>query len=80
PLPAAGFVVLGFSPDPIGKIIRFAGQVGLTFPLLSDEVHAVAEAYGAWGAKKYYGRTFEGLFLSTIGVSPDGKGTHAQYN
>ena len=79
-LTAAGYVVLGISPDPIGKIIRFAEQEGLTFPLLSDEDHAVAEAYGAWGEKKNYGRTSEGLIRSTIVVGPDGKVTHAQYN
>ena len=79
-LTAAGYVVLGISPDPIGRIIRFAEQEGLTFPLLSDEDHAVAEAYGAWGEKKNYGRTFKGLIRSTIVVGPDGKVTHAQYN
>ena len=79
-LTAAGYRVLGISPDPIGKIIRFAQQESLTFPLLSDEDHAVAEAYGAWGEKKNYGRTYEGLVRSTVVVGPDGRVTHAQYN
>ncbi len=79
-LKAAGYVVLGISPDPIGKIIRFAQKEQLTFPLLSDEDHAVAEAYGAWGEKKNYGRTYEGLIRSTIVVDPAGKVSLAQYN
>ncbi|MDO5633273.1 MAG: thioredoxin-dependent thiol peroxidase [Micrococcus sp.] len=77
---ADGYVVLGISPDPIGKIIRFAAAESLTFPLLSDEDHAVAEAYGAWGEKKNYGKVYEGLIRSTIVVGPDGTVTLAQYN
>lgn len=76
----AGYVVLGISPDPIGKIIRFAEKESLTFPLLSDEDHAVAAAYGAWGEKKNYGRVYEGLIRSTIVVAPDGTVELAQYN
>ncbi|MDY6055693.1 thioredoxin-dependent thiol peroxidase [Micrococcus sp.] len=79
-LMAAGYRVLGISPDPIGKLIRFAEKESLTFPLLSDEDHAVAEAYGAWGEKKNYGRTYEGLIRSTVVVGPDGRVTLAQYN
>ena len=79
-LTAAGYVVLGISPDPIGRIIRFAEQEGLTFPLLSDEDHAVAEAYGAWGEKKNYGKTYEGLIRSTVVVDEAGDVALAQYN
>ena len=79
-LTSAGYVVLGVSPDPIGKIIRFAQQEQLTFPLLSDEDHAVAAAYGAWGEKKNYGKTYEGLIRSTVVVGPDGRVQHALYN
>lgn len=79
-LAASGHVVLGISPDPIGRIIRFAQAEQLTFPLLSDEDHAVAEAYGAWGEKKNYGKTYEGLIRSTVVVGPDGRVTHALYN
>ncbi|MGC5048838.1 thioredoxin-dependent thiol peroxidase [Micrococcus porci] len=79
-LTAAGYRVFGISPDPIGKIIRFARNEGLTFSLLSDEDHAVAAAYGAWGEKKNYGRTSEGLIRSTVVVGPDGRVTLAQYN
>jgi peroxiredoxin Q/BCP len=77
---AAGYRVLGVSPDPVEKLAAFAAKEELSFPLLSDQDHAVAEAYGAWGEKKNYGRTYEGLIRSTIVVDPDGKVALAQYN
>ena len=49
--------VLGISPDKPAKQKRFDEKYGLGFPLLSDEDHAVAEAYGAWGEKSMYGRS-----------------------
>lgn len=79
-LQSAGYEVLGISPDPVGKLASFAEKEGLTFSLLSDETHAVAEAYAAWGEKKNYGRTYEGLIRSTVVVDPDGKVALAQYN
>ena len=79
-LQAAGYDVLGISPDPVAKLAKFADTEALTFPLLSDADHAVAEAYGAWGEKKNYGKTYQGLIRSTIVVGPDGKVTVAQYN
>jgi peroxiredoxin Q/BCP len=77
---AAGYRVLGVSPDPVEKLAAFAAKEELSFPLLSDQDHAVAEAYGAWGEKKNYGQTYEGLIRSTIVVDPDGKVALAQYN
>ncbi|WP_104178956.1 thioredoxin-dependent thiol peroxidase [Arthrobacter sp. B0490] len=79
-LGGAGYRVLGISPDPVGKLASFTEQESLTFPLLSDEDHAVAEAYGAWGEKKNYGRTYEGLIRSTVVVDGDGRVAVAQYN
>lgn len=79
-LQAAGYDVLGISPDPVAKLAKFTAAQDLTFPLLSDEDHAVAEAYGAWGEKKNYGKTYQGLIRSTIVVDPDGKVALAQYN
>jgi peroxiredoxin Q/BCP len=79
-LQAAGYDVVGISPDPVKALAKFAADEGLTFPLLSDEDHAVAEAYAAWGEKKNYGRTYMGLIRSTIVVDPDGKVSLAQYN
>ena len=79
-LQQSGFAVLGISPDPVSKLSRFAEDQGLNFPLLSDPDHAVAEAYGAWGEKKNYGKVYEGLIRSTIVVDPEGVVSLAQYN
>ncbi|MBO0897646.1 MULTISPECIES: thioredoxin-dependent thiol peroxidase [Arthrobacter] len=76
----AGYAVVGISPDPVPKLEKFAEAENLNFPLLSDPDHAVAEAYGAWGEKKNYGKTYEGLIRSTVVVDPEGKVSLAQYN
>ena len=72
----AGAVVLGISPDPVRKIKKFADDQALTFPLLADEDHAVAEAYGVWVQKSMYGRTYWGNERTTFIV--DGGGRVAQ--
>ena len=69
---AAGYSVIGVSPDPIDRLQKFREKESLSYPLLSDEDHAVAEAYGAWGIKKNYGREYEGLIRSTFVVDADG--------
>ncbi|WP_284751168.1 thioredoxin-dependent thiol peroxidase [Arthrobacter sp. efr-133-R2A-120] len=79
-LQAAGYDVLGISPDTVKDLEKFVAEESLTFPLLSDEGHQVADAYAAWGEKKNYGRTYQGLIRSTIVVDPDGKVVVAQYN
>jgi peroxiredoxin Q/BCP len=66
-----GAVVLGVSPDSIKSHEKFRDKYQLTFPLLSDPDHAVAEAYGAWGEKKMYGKTYEGILRTTFLI--DGK-------
>ena len=68
----AGAVVLGVSADPIKRIANFAGKYTLGFPLLSDEDHAVAEAYGVWVEKSMYGRTYMGMERTTFLISPEG--------
>ncbi|PVE17856.1 thioredoxin-dependent thiol peroxidase [Arthrobacter sp. Bz4] len=79
-LAAAGYTVLGISPDSVANLRKFADTEELTFPLLSDEDHAVAEAWGAWGEKKNYGKVYEGLIRSTVVVGPDGLVQLPQYN
>lgn len=79
-LQGAGYDVVGISPDPLPKLVKFAEREELNFPLLSDEDHSVAESYGAWGEKKNYGKTYEGLIRSTIVVDSEGKISLAQYN
>jgi peroxiredoxin Q/BCP len=69
---AADTVVLGVSPDPVKPIARFDEKYGLGFPLLSDEDHAVAEAYGVWVEKNRYGRTYMGNERTTFVIGPDG--------
>jgi len=68
----AGYRIVGTSPDGPGKLARFRDEHELPFPLLSDPDHAVAEAYGAWGIKKNYGKEYEGLIRSTFVVGKDG--------
>jgi peroxiredoxin Q/BCP len=68
----AGFGVVGVSPDPPGANARFKEKEGLTFPLLSDEDHILADQLGSWGIKRNYGREYEGLIRSTFVVGPDG--------
>jgi thioredoxin-dependent peroxiredoxin len=53
--------VLGISPDKPAKQKKFDDKYSLGFPLLADEDHSVAEAYGAWGEKSMYGRTYMGI-------------------
>lgn len=79
-LKSAGYEVLGVSPDAASKLAPFRDAENLNFPLLSDEDHTVAEAYGAWGEKKNYGKTYEGLIRSTVVVDGDGNVKLAQYN
>lgn len=79
-LTAAGYAVLGVSPDPLSKLTTFAQTEGLTFPLLSDPGRETLDAWGAWGEKSNYGRTYTGVIRSTVVVDPDGKVALAQYN
>jgi peroxiredoxin Q/BCP len=78
-LQSSGYEVLGISPDAPEKLAAFTGDFGLTFPLLSDEDHAVAMAYGAWGEKLVNGEVVDGMVRSTVVLDPDGKVTLTQY-
>jgi thioredoxin-dependent peroxiredoxin len=70
---AASAAVLGVSPDPVVKLKRFHEKYALDFPLLSDEDHAVAEAYGVWVKKSMYGRAYYGNERTTFIIGPDGR-------
>jgi thioredoxin-dependent peroxiredoxin len=78
-LAAAGFAVIGISPDSPAKLAKFAERDGLTFPLLSDPDHKALDAYGAYGEKMLYGKKSVGVIRSTFVVDPDGKIEKAQY-
>jgi peroxiredoxin Q/BCP len=71
-LERAGAVVLGVSPDSARSHVKFKEKYGLPFPLLADPDHAVAEQYGAWGEKKYMGRTYDGIRRTTFVIDADG--------
>jgi peroxiredoxin Q/BCP len=73
---AAGATVLGISTDPVAKLERFADSERLDFPLLSDEDHAVHDAYGTWVEKKNYGRTYWGTQRATFVIDPEGVVRH----
>ena len=75
-----GYEVLGISPDQPAKLAKFREKDGLTIRLLSDADKAVMNAYGAFGEKKLYGKTVEGVLRSTVVVDEDGKVSHAFYN
>ena len=79
-LKAAGFEVLGISPDKPAKLAKFRERDGLTITLLSDPEKATLEAYGAFGEKKLYGKTVQGVIRSTFVVDEEGKVELAQYN
>jgi peroxiredoxin Q/BCP len=65
--------VVGISPDAPGRQAKFDAKYGLGFPLLADEDHAVAEAYGVWAEKSLYGRKFLGIVRSAFLVDEKGK-------
>jgi thioredoxin-dependent peroxiredoxin len=72
-LTSAGVAAVGISPDGPEKQKKFAAKHALNFPLLCDEDHSIAQAYGAWGEKKMYGKTYEGIIRSSFLVDEKGK-------
>jgi peroxiredoxin Q/BCP len=76
---AAGVPVVGISPDGADSHRRFRDKYGLGFRLLSDPDHRVAEAYGAWGERTLYGKTFTGILRSTFLVDESGRIERAWY-
>ena len=75
-----GYEVLGVSKDAPAKLAKFRERDHLTITLLSDPDLAVHRAYGAFGEKKLYGKTVEGVLRSTFVVDEDGVVSHAFYN
>ena len=79
-LQAKNAVVLGVSPDDEASHEKFKNKFSLPFPLLVDEDHAIAEAYGVWGEKSMYGKKYMGVIRSHFVIDGDGKIVDAQYN
>ena len=67
-----GTAILGISADSLKAQEQFRDKHKLAVPLISDERHEMLEAYGAWGEKSLYGRTFQGIIRTTILVGSDG--------
>ena len=78
-LTEAGVAVIGISPDAVPQQKKFHDKHALGFPLLSDGDHKIAEAYGVWGEKKMYGKTFMGIVRSAFLVDAQGKIAGAAY-
>jgi thioredoxin-dependent peroxiredoxin len=75
-----GYEVLGISPDKPEKLAKFRARDSLTLTLLSDADRSVMEAYGAYGEKKLYGKTVQGVIRSTFVIDEEGRVEVAQYN
>jgi peroxiredoxin Q/BCP len=71
-LQSKGAVVLGVSPQDAASHTKFKEKYSLTFPLLVDADHAVAEAYGAWGLKQNYGKEYMGILRTTFVIDATG--------
>jgi len=79
-LQAAGFEVVGISPDTPAKLAQFRERDAITFPLVSDRDKSVLTAYGAFGEKQLYGKTVTGVIRSTFVIDEDGTIERALYN
>jgi peroxiredoxin Q/BCP len=71
--------IVGISPDAPAKQKKFDAKYSLGFPLLADEDHAVAEAYGVWGERSMYGKKYMGIIRSAFLVDEDGRIAEAWY-
>ncbi|HEX6632240.1 MAG TPA: thioredoxin-dependent thiol peroxidase [Gemmatimonadaceae bacterium] len=69
-------VILGVSPDPVKKHVKFRAKYDLPFTLLADVDHAVAELYGVWAEKSMYGRKYWGNERTTFLIGADGRVEH----
>jgi thioredoxin-dependent peroxiredoxin len=72
-LKATGAVLLGISPDGVVSHRKFRTKYKLPFPLLADEDHAVADAYGAWGEKSMFGHRYHGVLRRTFLIGATGR-------
>ncbi|WP_354624788.1 thioredoxin-dependent thiol peroxidase [Psychromonas sp. MME2] len=71
-LAAFNTVVYGVSPDPVKKLASFVEKKSLNFPLLSDPDHAIAEAFGVWGEKKFMGKIYDGIHRISFLINEQG--------
>ena len=71
-LRAAGFEMLGVSPDPAKKHQKFIDKYEFPFSLIADEEHEIMDAYGTWGRKKFMGREYDGVIRTTFVIDEAG--------
>ena len=79
-LAEAGLDIVGISPDPVEKLMRFREKENLSITLVSDEDKQVLTAYGAYGPKKLYGKQVVGVIRSTFVIDAEGRIEKAAYN
>ena len=80
PLAAAGYAVVGISPDKPAKLAAFRDAEGVSFPLLSDADRSVMTEWGAFGTKTMYGKQVTGVIRSTFVLDEEGRVERAMYN
>ena len=78
-LTGKGIASVGISPDDVNAQKKFAGKFDLPFQLLADEEHQVAGAYGVWGEKSMYGKTYMGIIRSSFLIDEKGRIIQAWY-
>jgi peroxiredoxin Q/BCP len=71
-----GVTLYGVSPDSVASHVGFRARYGLPYPLLADEGHRTADAFGVWIEKSRYGRTYMGVERTTFVIGPDGRIEH----
>jgi len=75
-LAALNVEVLGVSPDAVKRLPKFIDKENLNFTLLSDEDHALADAFGVWGLKKFMGKEYDGIHRITFLINENGEIEH----
>jgi peroxiredoxin Q/BCP len=75
-----GVIILGVSADSPESHAKFKAKFQLPFPLLADEDHAVCDAFGVWGPKKFMGKSYEGILRTTFLIDADGTVAHVFEN
>jgi len=70
---AGNATVIGLSPDSPARLAKWRAKESLPYTLLSDPDHQVAEAYGAWGEKQMFGKTYDGILRSHVIIGADGR-------
>ena len=69
-------MVIGVSPDPVKKHVKFKAKHGLTYPLVADTEHTVCEQYGVWAEKSLYGKKYWGVNRTTFIIDSTGRIAH----